>query len=338
MKKDKKGYTILVIEDNLGDFMIVEELLTELFLNPKITYAKNFKEAAEILSSGDSFFDIILLDLSLPDKSGENLISEILQMIPSCPIIVFTGYADLDFSIKSISQGILDYLIKDDLTAAMLYKSIIYSIERKKSISLLKESEKRYSDLFHLSPQPMWVCDIDTLQFLDVNDAAVYNYGYTEDEFLKMTVKEIVLEEEAAILEEAVNYSKKNDQLSTKDIYRHRKKNGDVIYVEIQSNIIYFNNRKAELVLANDITERMQYIKAIEKQNEKLQQIAWTQSHVTRAPLAKMMGIVNLIKEMDSTSSEFEDLLNHFFDSGTELDTIIRNIVKKTERITIKKK
>lgn len=124
MKKDKKGYTILVIEDNLGDFMIVEELLTELFLNPKITYAKNFKEAAEILSSGDSFFDIILLDLSLPDKSGENLISEILQMIPSCPIIVFTGYADLDFSIKSISQGILDYLIKDDLTAAMLYKNL----------------------------------------------------------------------------------------------------------------------------------------------------------------------------------------------------------------------
>lgn len=90
-------------------------------------------------------------------------------------------------------------------------------------------------------------------------------------------------------------------------------------------------------VYFRDITERIQYIKAIEKQNEKLQQIAWTQSHVARAPLAKMMGIVSLIKEMDSTSSEFEDLLNHFFDSGTELDKIIRNIVKKTERITIKK-
>ncbi|MFV7234552.1 PAS domain S-box protein [Flavobacterium sp. ZB4R12] len=335
MIKDKKSYSILVIEDNFGDFMIVEELLTELILNPKITHAKNFKEASVILSSRDSFFDIILLDLTLPDKSGQNLITEILQTASLCPVIVFTGYSDVDFSIKSISQGILDYLIKDDLNATMLYKSIIYSIERKKSISLLKESEKRYSDLFHLSPQPMWVCDMDTFQFLDVNDSAVYNYGFTEDEFLKMTVKEIIPEGEVTILAAAVNSPKQKDQLPTKGIYRHKKKNGDVIHVEIQSNIIYFNNQRAELVLANDITERVQYIKAIEKQNEKLQQIAWTQSHVARAPLARMMGIVNLIKEMDSTSSEFEDLLNHFFDSGTELDKIIRNIVKKTERINI---
>jgi PAS domain S-box-containing protein len=91
-------------------------------------------------------------------------------------------------------------------------------------------------------------------------------------------------------------------------------------------------------VYFRDITERIQYIKAIEKQNEKLQEIAWTQSHVARAPLARMMGIVSLIKEMDSTSSEFEDLLNHFLDSGAELDKIIRKIVKKTERIDIKKK
>ncbi|TRX03972.1 response regulator [Flavobacterium gawalongense] len=337
MIKDKKSYSILVIEDNLGDFMIVEELLTELILNPKITHAKNFKEASVILSSGDRFFDIILLDLTLPDKSGQNLITEILQTASLCPVIVFTGYSDVDFSTKSISQGILDYLIKDDLNATMLYKSIIYSIERKKSISLLKESEKRYSDLFHLSPQPMWVCDMDTFQFLGVNDSAVYNYGFTEDEFLKMTVKEIILEGEVTISAAAVNSPKQKDQLSTKGIYRHKKKNGDVIHVEIQSNIIYFNNQRAELVLANDITERVQYIKAIEKQNEKLQQIAWTQSHVVRAPLARMMGIVNLIKEMDSTSSEFEDLLNHFSDSGIELDKIIRNIVKKTERINIKK-
>lgn len=101
--------------------------------------------------------------------------------------------------------------------------------------------------------------------------------------------------------------------------------------------ISVYPSNKGLSVYFKDITERVQYIKAIEKQNEKLQQIAWTQSHVARAPLAKMMGIVNLIKEMDSTSSEFVDLLNHFSDSGTELDKIIRNIVKKTERINIKK-
>jgi FixJ family two-component response regulator len=59
-----------------------------------------------------------------------------------CPIIILTGYADIDFSIQSISRGISDYILKDDLNANMLYKSIIYTIERKKSFLLIEELEK----------------------------------------------------------------------------------------------------------------------------------------------------------------------------------------------------
>ena len=69
----------------------------------------------------------------LPDKSDQQLITEMLQIANCCPIIVLIGYTDIDFSIKSIAQGILDYLLKDAMNVLTFYKSIMYTIERKKS-------------------------------------------------------------------------------------------------------------------------------------------------------------------------------------------------------------
>src|SRR5688500_5317624 len=119
MNRDKQQYRILVIEDNPGDFIIVEDLLSDQILTPVITHAFTFKEAINILAAGTTF-DIILLDLSLPDKSGQQLVTGILEVKLSCPVIILTGYTDIDFSIKSVAQGISDYLLKDDLNAATL--------------------------------------------------------------------------------------------------------------------------------------------------------------------------------------------------------------------------
>ena len=336
MIKDKQSYRILVIEDNPGDFTIVEEFLREYIVDPDILHVVDFKQASAILSSDDTLLDVILLDLTLPDKNGQNLITEMLRKASLCPVIILTGYADIDFSINSISQGILDYLIKDDLNAITLYKSIIYAIERKKIISHLAESEKRYSDLFHLSPEPMWVYELETLHFLDVNIAAINHYGYSREEFLSMIISEIGPEEDIHKTEEVVLNLRQHDPLFFQGIFRHKKKDGELIHVDIHSNIILFKGKKAKLILANDITERIKYIEAIEKQNEKLREIAWIQSHIVRAPLARMLGIVNHIKELKIASPECAELLNHFIDSGTELDTIIKDIAKKTELVNIK--
>lgn len=333
MNKDEKTYSILVVEDNLTDATRIEQLLMELDFDFEIKSAKNFEEASAILSSDDKFFDIVLLDLTLPDISPQNLINEMVDKVLFCPIIALTSNADVEFSIRSISQGISDYLVKEDLTVATLYKSIVCSIERKKIFFSYDDAKTRYSDLFHLSPLPMWVYDLGTFHFLDVNEAVIKKYGYTKEEFLKMTVKDIWPEEDYPIFDEGINsFSQYRDSFK-KRYLRHKKKNGAIINVEVQSNIIYFKNQKVKLVMANDITKRMQHISTIEDQNKSLKDIAWTHSHVVRAPLAKMMSIVDFMKESDRMPSEYEDLLRHFFDSGTELDTIIRDIVKKTETI-----
>src|SRR5690606_34852793 len=114
--------------------------------------------------------------------------NEVMALAKSTPVIVLTGYSDIDFGIKSLSMGISDYLLKEELSATSLYKSIMYSIERKEIYRTLKESEKRYKDLFHLSPEPMWLYDVETLKFLDINNAAIKHYGFSREEFLNMTI------------------------------------------------------------------------------------------------------------------------------------------------------
>jgi PAS domain S-box-containing protein len=333
MNKYNKTHSILVVEDNLTDFNKIEQLILELDFIPEIRHAKNFEEASVILSSDEKFFDVVLLDLTLPDISAQNLVNEMLDSVLFCPIIVLTSNADVDLSFRLISQGVSDYLMKDGLTAAMLYKSIVCSIERKKIFFSYDEEKIRYTDLFHLSPLPMWVYDLGTFEFLDVNEAGIRKYGYTKEEFLKMTIKEIWPEEDYPLFDEGVHSFNQYKNNFKKRYLRHQKKNRDIINVEVQSNIIYFKNQKVKLVMANDITKQIKYIKTIEDQNKSLKNIAWTHSHIVRAPLAKMMSIIDFMKESDGMSAEYEDLLNHFFDSGTELDGIIRDIVKKTETI-----
>ena len=224
MLKDNKLYRILVIEDNYGDFTIVKELLNDEILRPSITHAADFKTASQLLGDSSQVFDIILLDLTLPDKSGQSLITETLNLADSRPIIILTGLSDIELSIKFISQGISDYLLKDDLNSHVLYKSITYSIERRKVIFELEESKRRYSNLFHLSPQPMWLYDTETYQFLQVNVAAIEHYGYTEQEFLGMTVVDIRLEEDKEELRKLLLELKNNKEAINRGKYRHKKK------------------------------------------------------------------------------------------------------------------
>jgi PAS domain S-box-containing protein len=271
MLKDKKPYRILVIEDNPGDFLIVEEFLIEQMFSPVITNAQNFRKASEILSASPPRFEVILLDITLPDKSGQDLINEVLRLASLTPVIVLTGYSDIDFSIKSIAQGVMDYLIKDDLNATTLYKSIIYAIERKRSISQLKESEKRYGDLFLLSPQPMWVFDPANYRFVHVNKATIELYGYSEDEFQRMTLMDIKLPEDISETKDHLKNRQTGDGIFKRTIM-HYKKSGEIIEVEIYSTPIIIDGKDFITVIAIDVTEKNLYEQRLMKSIIKTQE------------------------------------------------------------------
>ena len=327
---DSKKYQILVIEDNPGDYILVEDFLFEQIAAPAITHAKTYKAASQILIEGCDF-DVVLLDLSLPDKTGESLIKEIIACSNNIPIIVLTGYADFDFGVKSLALGVSDYILKEELTAISLYKSIIYSSERKKATLDLLESEKRYSDLFNLSPLPMWVVDLNTLRFLDVSMSTLKIYGYTRDEFLSMTLRDIRPAEEIPAMEFALEEDKKDPYKPATRVMVHKKNNGELIQVELQIAPILYKGKEANIVIATDITERLNYIKAIESQNEKLKEISWIQSHIIRAPLSRIMSLVPLISGNEDTADR-EEMLGYLMLSANELDEVIKNITHKAHK------
>ena len=125
---------------------------------------------------------------------------------------------------------------------------------RKLEEETLKESEARYRMLFENNPQPMWVFDSATFEFLAVNDAAIDKYGFSRQEFLSMTIKDIRPDED---IKDLINYvSVRNEKIIDSGVWRHKLKNGKIILVEIYSHKIEFENRNARLVLSNDVTQR----------------------------------------------------------------------------------
>ena len=111
----------------------------------------------------------------------------------------------------------------------------------------------------------MWIYDLETLSFLEVNDAAIHNYGYSREEFLGMTIKDIRPQEDIPALLD--NVSRVTEGLDAAGIWRHRKKDGSIIYVEITSHTLTFAGRLAEIVMADDITERWHWEERMEKLN-----------------------------------------------------------------------
>jgi PAS domain S-box-containing protein len=136
----------------------------------------------------------------------------------------------------------------------------------------LRESQKSDLELFKLSPQPMWIYDVSSLRFLDVNDAAIVHYGYSREEFLNMTIREIRPMEDLAILESALEVVFKDRPTLTSNIYRHQKKNGEIIDVQIQSNLLDYQDITVELILVNDITTILKTEKELRASREELLQ------------------------------------------------------------------
>ncbi len=114
---------------------------------------------------------------------------------------------------------------------------------------------QRYRELFEANPLPMWVYDLQTLRFLDVNEVACQKYGYTRAQFLAMTIREIRPAEDVAAVEQSVRLTP--PQVFNSGVWRHRLSNGRLIYVEITSHELLYRGRPARFVAPLDVTARV---------------------------------------------------------------------------------
>ncbi len=148
--------------------------------------------------------------------------------------------------------------------------------ERKRAEEALRESEERYHLLFDSNPHPVWVYDSKTLAILDVNRSAIRNYGYSREEFLSLTIRDIRPQEDVPALQESA--AKAPPDTERAGVWKHRKKDGTLIDVEITSHPLVYSGRDARLVVATDITERKQAEDALQASEERFRNVAETAS------------------------------------------------------------
>ncbi len=139
---------------------------------------------------------------------------------------------------------------------------------RRNAEDKINQEKEKYLNLFNMNPLPQWVFDLDTLSFLDINEAAVRHYGYSREEFLSMTIRDIRPIEEVASLEKILNHSRERG-IFNQSLVRHQKKSGEVIRVNVEGNAIQFEGKNARLVLATDVTEKIKAEQSLMKSEQR---------------------------------------------------------------------
>lgn len=207
--------------------------------------------------------------------------------------------------------------IKEDITLRKMLEEVT------------SESEKRYRELFLSNPIPTYIFDERTLEFIEVNDATVEFYGYTREEFSRMTLRDIRPEEDLADLYKSLQNL--GSAVFHTDKMRHRRKNGEVFPVELTSHSLpEKNGRKSRLVLAHDITEavkaayQMELARLKAETSDKLKTTFLNNiSHEVRTPLNGILGFAQIITEQELDEETRSESLRMLQESTTRLlDTI----------------
>jgi len=217
--------------------------------------------------------DTVICDVVMPQMDGLE-VSRQLRLNPetaNCPILLVSALqAQDEVALKGLESGADDFL-EIPFRHDELRVKVARLIERKRAAEALRDSEEQYRILFQSNPHPMWVFDDETLSFLAVNEAAVHHYGYSQEEFLSMTVQDIRPHDEVPVLLDGLAKTSKTRDAA--GVWRHRRKDGSLIDVEITWQPLDFEGRSAKLVLASDVTERINAEAAVRASEESYREL-----------------------------------------------------------------
>jgi len=234
-----------------------------------IEQTEQLPEIFERLRQGTT--DVLLLDLSCPCNPGIEMIEQLRAQGNGVPIVALMTQDTEELARASLRAGVQEYLDRKTLNGADLARALQFAIERKQAERLLRDRESSFRSLFAGNPLPMWIYDVETLRFLEVNEAAIAQYGYTEEEFLAMRIADIRPAEDLPRLQEYIVSPRGSFRHAGE--WRHRRKSGQIIDVDITSHTIEIAGRAAVLVVARDVTRENISLNALREAEEKYREI-----------------------------------------------------------------
>jgi PAS domain S-box-containing protein len=261
--------------------------------------------------------DIVLMDIHIEgDIDGIETAGRIPPEL-MIPVIYLTAYSEDSTLKRAAETRPYGYLLKP-FSERELHAMIQMAMQRHatelalhNSEAELRRSREDFRFLFRDNPLPMWVYDLETTRFIDVNDAAVETYGYARDEFLSLSVFDIrPVEDEplvrALLGRDAPRYLEASG-------LRHRRKNGDIIQVDVFSHALEFERRPARVAVAIDVTRRNQVEEQLRQamKMEAVGQLTGGVAHDFNNLLAIIQGNLELLSEKLPLTPQTAEMMQH---------------------------
>jgi two-component system, cell cycle sensor histidine kinase and response regulator CckA len=209
---------------------------------------------------------------------------------------------------------------------------VAMAIERKRTEQQLHESERKYRLLFETNPEPMWVYDFETLRILAVNEAAIARYGYSESEFLALTIRDIRPAEEQGRLEQEL--ARRPDEGAIRTGVRHRTKDGRLFEVDLVARPLEFAGRRARLVLARDVTAQ-RHLEDQLRQSQKMEavgQLAGGIAHDFNNLLTAILGSTQLLLQATPPGDVRREDVEEIRNAGLRAAELTRQLLAFSRR------
>ncbi|MCW3462183.1 hybrid sensor histidine kinase/response regulator [Chitinophaga nivalis] len=313
---------ILMIDDDEDDFFLVTELLRDIspgqyLLEWAPTYQKG------IAAIERRVHDVFLVDYRLGPNTGIDIMHHIQEMQYQMPVIMLTGKGDYAIDQEAMQAGAYDYLVKGEITADLLERSIRYALDEYSHLRSIAESEKKYYGIFEKAHDLIVLADCDR-NIIDANPAALKTLHYTKEEILRLHLRDLFQSREQS--EHFLDNICNNGVTNTQE-YEFKNREGKKLVVLINA-ITLDEAAQIFLCVIQDITEKKK--EELEKQYQEkfviTGRIARVIAHEVRNPLTNILLAVSQFKE--------EEIVSSNEDATLYTDIIERNCTRINQLIT----
>lgn len=247
---------VLLVDDDPDERLVLRALLSEgggedwVF---EVEQARSLADATQKLEARRP--DAILLDYRVGPDAGLKFLNQISGDPERPPVLMMTGYGNLGVDADCLAAGADDFLVKAHMEGPALARALRYAIERRRLVAALARQERAQRQVFDNAPVPMWTFEPETLRFLEVNDAALRQYGYDRETFLGLTLYDLREADERARLAARMEKARAEGKpLDNAGVWRHRRKDGSTLSVEIVRGVVGEGEQQRYIVAAYDVT------------------------------------------------------------------------------------
>lgn len=320
---------ILLIEDNIDDAVMIRHYFSKVNsvkLIPEVTHVTSLSKALTAL--GNAQFDIILMDLHLPDAAEIPLFRSVKQMAVDIPIIIVTVVQDVDLPKKLMEEGAQDYLIKDLINTDLLQRTLWYAISRNRIEAARKKTDERYRSLFDNSRDAIFIVDQFSRLIVDANPEAERLTGLPQDVLFGMDHATLFSLDE---IESLFHHDNINNQNLPVTYLQHF----DETLIPVDAKVAHFelDGAPAVLVVLRDITQRIHYeqelaeaMKLAEAGNRAKSAFLAAISHDIRTPMNAVIGLTDILLKTPLNEQQ-KDYTQIIKSSGSALLTLINDIL-----------